>query len=64
MIYPSSNAGVSRSASIAMAYVMHKEKIPLNTALERLQQTRPTVQPNATFMIQLKQLEQTLGITN
>ena len=58
----SSNAGVSRSTSIAMAYVIHKEKIPLDTALERLRQTRPSVKPNEAFMEQLRQLEQNLGI--
>lgn len=62
MIYPHSNAGVSRSASIALAYVMHKEKVPLETALERLRSTRPAVRPNDEFMKQLKELEVSLGI--
>ena len=59
----SGNAGISRSTSIAMVYVMHKERIPLETALERLQQTRTSVKPNETFMEQLRQLEQNLVIS-
>ena len=57
-----SNAGRSRSSSVALAYVMQRERLPLARALERLRSTRPTVQPNEEFMRQLKQLESSLGI--
>ena len=63
-LFTPSNAGVSRSTSIAMAYTMHKERLPLDKALERLRQTRPSVQPNEAFMKQLRQLEQKLGLSN
>jgi len=41
--HPHSNAGISRSSSIALAYVMRKEKTPLAQALEGLRETRPAV---------------------
>jgi hypothetical protein len=48
-----------------MAYVMHKERLPLDRALERLRQARPSIQPNEAFMKQLmRQLEEKLGLTN
>ena len=61
---PHSNAGRSRSSSVALAYVMHNEKLPLAGALERLKRTRPAVEPNEEFMRQLKQLQTSLGISN
>ena len=57
-----SNAGVSRSVSIALAYVMHKERVPLDIALRRLRDTRPVAQPNQSFLQQLKEMEAKLGI--
>lgn len=56
------NAGVSRSVSIVLAYMMHKERIPLDAALNRLRQTRPSVQPNQSFLQQLQQMEAMLNI--
>jgi len=57
-----SNAGRSRSSSVALAYVMHKERLPLDRALAKLRETRPEVQPNEGFMAQLRSLEKTLGL--
>ena len=57
-----SNAGISRSTSVAVAYVMHKERIPLDKVLEKLRQTRPVVKPNETFMEQLRKLEKRLDL--
>jgi len=54
--------GISRSSSIALAYVMHKEKTPLAQALEGLRETRPAFQPNDGFMQQLRAMETQLGI--
>ena len=53
-----SNAGCSRSVTIALAYVIEKEKISLEEALRRLKETRPSAKPNDGFMKQLKQWEQ------
>ena len=44
--------------TIALAYVIQKEKIGLEEALRRLKETRPSVRPNDGFMKQLKQWEQ------
>ena len=63
-LFPCSNAGVSRSSSIALSYVMHREGTPLDEALERLRVTRPAVRPNDGFMKQLRETEKKLGISN
>lgn len=47
------NAGVSRSASIAIAYLMAKEKIPFEDAFNRVRSARPSIRPNAGFLVQL-----------
>ena len=52
-----SNAGCSRSVTIALAYVIQEEKISLKEALTRLRQTRPPARPNDGFMRQLEQWE-------
>ena len=55
-------AGVSRSASIVLAYIMRKLQIPLSDALALLQGDRPCVQPNPGFMFQLRVYQYQLGI--
>lgn len=45
--------GVSRSCTIAIAYLMWKNRIPYSEAHERVQRTRPICQPNAGFLCQL-----------
>lgn len=60
--FPLSNAGISRSVSMALAYVMHKERLPLDAALERLRNTRPAAKPNQSFLQQLRTLEQSLHL--
>ena len=57
-------AGRSRSVSIAIAYVMHKEGISLDIALARVKETRPQADPNHSFMTQLRELESELGLKN
>jgi len=52
------NAGVSRSASIVLAFLMQHHSMSLPAALELLKKARPAVQPNAGFMAQLRRLEQ------
>ena len=53
-----SNAGCSRSVTIALAYVIQNERISLKEALTRLRQTRPASRPNDGFMKQLEHWEQ------
>jgi protein-tyrosine phosphatase len=50
-------AGVSRSSSIVIAYIMYKYKLTLEEALQYVKSKRPIVQPNVGFMRQLKGLE-------
>ena len=58
-----SNAGISRSASIALAYVMHKERLSLEQAYDRLRLTRSKIRPNTGFMEQLTDIQHKLGIS-
>jgi protein-tyrosine phosphatase len=55
-------AGVSRSATIVLAYIMRKLRIPLSEALTWLKDDRPCVQPNLGFMFQLRAYQFKLGI--
>jgi len=52
--------GVSRSASIATAYIMQSQSQPYHTALSLLQQSHPTALPNSNFASQLH-LYHTMG---
>lgn len=51
-------AGVSRSVTIAVAYLMYKSKIPLEVALQIVGRYRGKVRPNPGFMRQLELFEQ------
>ncbi|KAI0322888.1 hypothetical protein OF83DRAFT_1091072 [Amylostereum chailletii] len=47
-------AGMSRSATLAAAYVMYSKGIDVQSAIELIQKARPTAQPNIGFMNQLE----------
>jgi protein-tyrosine phosphatase len=47
--------GISRSAAIAIAYIMWKQKISYQAAYEQVLAIRPIIQPNEGFIKQLKQ---------
>lgn len=47
--------GISRSASFVMGYLMKKNDLTWDEALSFLQMSRPIVQPNESFLQQLKQ---------
>ena len=53
-------AGVSRSASIVVAYVMYKLKLKFEDALKYVKEKRDYIYPNAGFRLQLKDLENVL----
>lgn len=55
------NAGVSRSVTIVLAYVMEKEKIGLSQVLNELKKIRPQVKPNTGFMKELNAFEKCLN---
>jgi protein-tyrosine phosphatase len=50
-------AGVSRSATIVIGYIMFKSRIPYQTALEQVKSKRPIVKPNDGFVKQLQEFE-------
>ncbi|XP_020832439.1 dual specificity protein phosphatase 4 [Phascolarctos cinereus] len=50
-------AGISRSATICLAYLMMKKKVRLETAFEFVKQRRSVISPNFSFMGQLLQFE-------
>ncbi|KAI0066919.1 hypothetical protein BV25DRAFT_1795762 [Artomyces pyxidatus] len=48
------HAGMSRSATIAAAYVMYSQNLDVSGALDLIRQVRPSIQPNEGFMAQLE----------
>ena len=56
--------GISRSATIVLAYLMYKYRVPLNTAYEFVKARRPEINPNPGFMTILQQYEYELNYPN
>jgi len=53
-------AGISRSASLVIAYLMRENKMTLREAFLLTKEKRPAVQPNSGFMEQLVELDKQL----
>ena len=56
------HAGVSRSSTILIAYIMKSKKMKLNDVIDLLKTKREKVSPNAGFMGQLRDYEEELGL--
>ncbi|KYR02772.1 putative protein tyrosine phosphatase [Tieghemostelium lacteum] len=56
-------AGISRSSTICIAYLMKKLRLPFEEALAMVREVRQFVEPNGGFVKQLKHFETQLGIT-
>lgn len=50
-------AGISRSATICLAYLMHTQRVKLQEAFDFVKQRRKVISPNLAFMGQLLQFE-------
>ncbi|EGD77993.1 hypothetical protein PTSG_09628 [Salpingoeca rosetta] len=50
-------AGISRSPSVAIAYLMFKNKMSLSDAYALVKKKRPSISPNLDFMAELQQYE-------
>lgn len=50
-----SNAGISRSSTVIMAYLMKYKKMTLDDALELVQKARPIAMPNIGFLVKLQE---------
>jgi dual specificity MAP kinase phosphatase len=50
-------AGVSRSPTIVIAYIMKKYSLNLNEAYSKVREMRPIIAPNLIFMSQLMEFE-------
>ena len=53
-------AGVSRSATLVVALLMHTERLRFHDAYDRVRALRPQVLPNLGFATQLQRLEHSL----
>jgi len=53
-------AGISRSTSITIAYIMRKYKLSAEKALELVRRVRPCCEPNSGFLTQLQQYQTAL----
>ena len=56
-------AGISRSVTITVAYLMYKEKLSLEDAYEYVRVKKANIAPNFNFMGQLQDFQQQLNLT-
>ena len=54
-------AGVSRSVTITVAYLMQTKKLTLNAAYDYVKTCKPNISPNFNFMGQLLEFQRSLG---
>jgi protein-tyrosine phosphatase len=58
------NAGVSRSATIVVAYLMFSQRLSYSKAYTLVKEKRPKINPNPGFVNQLIQYEKTLQLSS
>ena len=63
-IYIHCSAGMSRSASIVIAYLMWKEHIKFKEAFDFVKEKRHSIEPNGGFIMQSKYFESLLNENN
>ena len=56
-------AGISRSVTVTVAYLMFSRHLSLNDAYDVVKKCKPNISPNFNFMGQLLDFEQTLNIS-
>lgn len=56
-------AGISRSVTITVAYLMQKKQLSLNEAYDYVKTCKPNISPNFNFMGQLLDFQKSLGRT-
>jgi atypical dual specificity phosphatase len=54
-------AGISRSSSVVIHYLMRKHRVPYGWVLREVRKRRPIVQPNAGFEVTLKKIDAYIG---
>lgn len=64
VVFVHCNAGISRSGSVVLAYVMKTQKMSFDFAFEFVRSKRPVVRPNPGFVKQLKEYEKTLDLSS
>jgi hypothetical protein len=57
------SAGISRSPTLVLAYIMKKDHITLDEAFDKMRKLRQIVDPNVSFIIQLREWEKTIMST-
>ena len=62
LFFSFSNAGVSRSATVILGYLMHTERLTLEESMKILKEARPCVKPNEGFIRQLQDYQRQLGL--
>jgi len=57
------NAGISRSAAVVIAYLMHDKNVTFQQAYDYLKKLRPSIRPNEGFIMQLKVFDQVMSMS-
>ncbi|VUZ52141.1 unnamed protein product [Hymenolepis diminuta] len=57
-------AGISRSPTLAIAYLMHNQRITFDEAYNRVKSLRPKISPNFNFIGQLTDFEHRLNLSS